>query len=60
VAYWGHKEEGKATLGGVNVQEIKWSGKERVSEGIRILVGTVLFVLTVGIWVYLWVPPPGF
>jgi hypothetical protein len=40
------------------VQEMKWtSGKERMSEIARVLVGIVLFVLVVGIWVCLWVPP---
>jgi len=56
-------EEGKATFGGVNVQKMKWtsSGRERMSEVARIFVGTVLFALVIGIWVYLWVPPtPGF
>ncbi len=56
-------EKGKASFGGVNVQETKWTpaGRDRVRETARIFVGTVLFVLLVGIWVYLWVPPtPGF
>ena len=39
-------------------QEIRWSsGKEYASEFVRVLFGVTLFILVIGIWVYLWIPP---
>lgn len=40
------------------MQEMRWSsGKEYTSEVVRMLFGVILFILVIGIWVYLWVPP---
>ncbi len=33
---------------------------ERMSEVARVSVGIILFVLVIGIWVCLWIPPPSF
>jgi hypothetical protein len=39
-------------------QGIRWSlGKEYASSLVRTLFGVMLFILVIGIWVYLWVPP---
>jgi type II secretory pathway component PulM len=43
------------------MQKTTWlsetSGRERMSEIARMIVGITLLVLVVGIWVCLWVPP---
>jgi len=42
------------------MQEIRWSsGREYANEVVRILFGVMLFILVIGIWAYLWVPPLG-
>ena len=45
-------------FGGVTMQEIRWTpGRERMSGVARVIVGIVLFILVVGVWTCLWVPP---
>jgi len=40
------------------MQEVRLTpGKERMSGIDRVILGVILFVLVIGIWVYLWVPP---
>ena len=44
--------------GGVNMQGMRRSsGKKYTSEVVRMLFGVMLFILVIGIWAYLWVPP---
>jgi len=40
------------------MQRLSWiPWKERMSQVARVVVGIVLFILVIGIWVCLWVPP---
>ena len=40
------------------MQEMRLTpGKERMSGVVRVIVGIVLFVLVIGVWACLWVPP---
>jgi hypothetical protein len=34
--------------------------RERMSQVAQVIVGVVLFILLIGIWACLWVPPPIF
>ena len=50
--------EGKTAFGGVTMQEAKWTIRgENAGTLARVAVGIVLFILVIGLWACLWVPP---
>jgi hypothetical protein len=45
--------------GGVAMQGIGWTPEsERRAEVAHVIMGVLLFILVMGIWTCLWVPPP--
>jgi hypothetical protein len=50
--------EGKTVFGGIKMQEAKWTMPRKNTGALaRVTVGIILFVLLIGLWACLWVPP---